>query len=749
MELPGLKPGRIESHPGRPLEDHLLKTACLAEKLAAHYLGRVPANLRAACLLHDVAKAHAKFQERLKGRGRFPHAEPSAYIALGLSRDIMLAEVIRCHHTHINNNFINDFWCNTNYLEIKRALVEVPLWPGSEVVTGKLCTGLTDWQHMLQSGEEWDDLLEEMEDETSLDINSWLDFKLLYSLLITADRLDAVSGGADGIIIPTLNIPGNVIEKHLKKLKTTPLSPWRDQLRNAVLENAEKTISGPGVYTLTLPTGAGKTLLGLDIAINITRKECKRGIIYILPFITIVEQNSEVAESIFPVVQEDHHLAYESAEEDMDILQRFVSLFRYWNEPVVVSTFAKLWDVLYSPRSNDSMSFHRLVNSVVLLDEPQSIPARYWKGFGNTLELIASRMNTTFILITATQPGIARGKEIAPKNINIPRRRYLVTYLKKPVNIDQMLDTLLERGLAGRSAMVVANTRRAALKILFSAREKKIFAQTPFFLSGWVTPADRKKVMKQIKEREKEQMSRHLVSTQVVEAGVDLDFEIVARDIAPLDSLIQVAGRCNRHMSGREGEVYIFENVDDEGKKYVSMVYDPILTNFTREVLLKYQNGDVVTFSELDVPVLLKDYYSKLVDALEERGPWFDIQRGKWGENYSLFDEPVYESTVFIDRTGEIKSIINELSNLSNKFEDKDNRRQFWKKIQEHSISVPDKELEQWYNAAGSFIYDDEEKAIEKISAGLWIVNKKGISKIYHNDFGFIPHAVYQEYFSN
>jgi len=744
-----LKPGKIESHPGRLLEDHLLKTSYLAEKLAAHYLGQVPANLRLACLLHDVAKAHAKFQERLKGRGRFPHAEPSAYIALCLSRDIILSEIIRCHHTHIKNNFISDFWCNTNYLEIKRTLVEVPLWPGGEALIDKLGIDFTDWQHMFQSAQEWDDLLEELEDKTNLDINSWIDFKLLYSLLITADRLDAINGGSDDIIIPSFNIPGNVIERYLKNLKTTPLSSWRDQLRNTVLENAENTISGPGVYTLTLPTGAGKTILSLEIALKIARKECKQGIFYILPFITVVEQNSEIAKSIFSMVQEDHHLAYESKEEDMNILQRFISIFRYWNEPVVVSTFAKLWDVLYSPRSNDSMSFHRLANSIVLLDEPQSIPARYWKSFGNTLELVASRMNTTFILITATQPEIAKGKEIAPKNINVPRQRYLAIYLYKPIKIDQMLDILLEYGLADVNAMIVVNTRREALKILFSAKDKNIFAQNPFFLSGWVTPFDRKKIMKKIKEREDRQMPRHLISTQVVEAGVDLDFELVARDIAPLDSLIQVAGRCNRHMSNYKGKVYIFEIIDDKGKKYVNKIYDSILINFTREVLLKYKNGDAVTFSELDVPYLLKNYYSKLVDALEDQGPWFDIQHGRWGESYSLINEHIYESTVFIDRTGEIKSIINEISNLSNKLENKDKRHQLWKMVQEHSISVPDKELEQWYNASGSFILTDENNAIEKISTGLWIVNPKGINHIYHEEIGFIPHDNYNEYFKN
>ncbi|MHB1421483.1 MAG: CRISPR-associated helicase Cas3' [Bacillota bacterium] len=749
MELPGLNRGKTESHPGRPLEDHLLQTACLAEKIASYHLGRAPVNLRAACLIHDTAKAHAKFQDRLKGKGRFPHAEPSAFIALALTRDIIMAEVIRCHHTHINNNFINDFWCNTNYREIRNLLAEIPLWPGSKKITAELGIDCAGWKDLLPSSEDWDDLLGELEDNTSLDVYNWLDLRLLYSLMITADRLDAIGGVMDDISLSPLNVAGNIVEKHLKKLKPTPLTLWRNQIRDEVLKGANETISGPGVYTLTLPTGAGKTLLGLDLALKIIHQQGKEGIIYVLPFITIVEQNSEVAKSIFPTVQEDHHLAYDGTSEDQDVLQRFVSLFRYWNEPVVVSTFAKLWEVLYSPRSNDSMSFHRLANSVVLLDEPQSIPARYWKGFGNTLEFIASHLNTTFILITATQPGIARGKEIAPANIRIPKCRYTATFLNEPISVDQMLDTVVKHGLPARNTMIVANTRRAALDILFSIRERKVIAEVPFFLSSWVTPADRKKTMAKIRSREEKRIRRYLVSTQVVEAGVDLDFDLVARDFAPLDSLIQVAGRCNRHMSDNEGQFLIFEVINDERKKYVTRVYDSVLINFTRGVLEEYKKENInnsITFSELDVPVLLKNYYTRLSGSLEDCGPWFDIEKGKWGSWYSLIDEQIYENTVFIDHNGEIKSIIEELNSIGNKLEDRDKRRRLWQKIQEYAISVPEKELDHWYDVSGAFVFDDEEKAIEKIHEGLWIINPKGIGRIYHQEFGFIPFDIYEQY---
>ena len=746
--LPGLKPGPAESHPGRLLEDHLLQTTSLAEQIATQYLGQAPENLRAVCLLHDVAKAHARFQKRLKGKGRFPHAEPSAHVALAVTGDIVSAEVIRCHHTHLVNNFINDIWCNSDYKEIRRIIGEIPMWQGSGAVMTQLGINPPAWQKLLPSSEEWDELLNEIEDNTSVDVNLWLNIKILYSLLITADRLDAISGRGIELETSGFTDPGNAIEGIIANLKTTPLTEWRNRLRDEVLERAVETISGQGVYTLTLPTGSGKTLLALEIALRIARQESKTGIIYILPFITIVEQNSAVAKTIFPTVQEDHHLAYDDSapDENTSDLQRFVSLFRYWKEPVVVSTLAKLWEVLYSPRGNDSMSFHRLANAVVLLDEPQSIPARYWKGFGSTLEFIAEKLNTTFILITATQPEMVRGKELAPQNISIPKCRYQASYFKEPLGIEQMLDILTSYEMERKSTLIVVNTRRAALEVFFSITQNNIVNYQPFFLSGWVTPADRKRIMGQIKTKENKKLLRYLVATQVVEAGVDLSFDLVARDIAPLDNLVQVAGRCNRHME-EEGQVFIFQVLNEEGIKYVSSVYDPVLVNFTREVLGKgSENNNPLVYRELDVHDLLREYYAKLVGELKDDGPWFDIQKGNWDCAAALFQEPVYEETVIIDRNGEIKAILQELSETLNKLECRDKRKRLWRRIQDCAISIPKKELDQWYDVLGEFIWDDNQKDIEKVSAGLWIINPQGIGRIYHSEIGFIPLKIYQKY---
>ncbi len=743
----GLNPGRIESHPGRPLEEHLCNTALLAERIASASLGRIPDKLVEACLLHDIAKAHFKFQDRLKNKKRrFPHAEISAYITLGVTRNIIAAEAVHCHHTSARNNFTKK-WYDLEYSEFCRAVSEIPLWPESQKIIKKLgFNEIGSWKEFLPSEDEFEDLLNDFMDEMQLNSEDWLNFRLIYSFLITADRIDALSSGAAEFVPHSLRVDANVVERYLGSLKSTPLSEWRNGVREKVLERAAKVLSGSGVYTLTLPTGAGKTLLGLDLAIKIAAQDKKQGIIYVLPFISIVEQNSQVAKEVLPFVQEDHYLAYDKKDDERDILTKFTALFRYWYEPVVVTTFAKLWDVLYSPRGNDAMSFHRLANSIVLLDEPQSIPARYWKGFGETLKLMAQKLNATFILMTATQPRIASGIELAPTKIKIPQSRYKVYFYRKKSGIECLCELLKQYGFPSRSTLIVANTHKAALDIYFLIK-KLVPQEEIFFLSGWVTPWDRKITLKRIKTKEEKNCIRHLVSTQVVEAGVDLDFNLVVRDIAPLDSLVQVAGRCNRHLSSRTGEVLIYEMCNDTGKSFSQMVYDQVLLNATREILLNFGQGDPLIFQETAIAELLELYYSKLSTALQNYGPWFEIEEGKWGGRWDLFETPwCNECTVFVERDGEVREVLDKLLQMDKNFSNRLEVKRMWNRIQQHAISVSEKEMKKWWEAEGSFIIDGEEKAVEKITENLWIINKRGLQRIYSPELGFIPREIYEKY---
>ena len=184
----------------------------------------------------------------------------------------------------------------------------------------------------------------------------WLKLRLLYSLLAAADRLEAMDGDIE---YAPLVVDNKRIQEYIASLKGRKLSDWREAIRQEVVNNAAKTIDCPGIYTLTLPTGAGKTIAGLQIAAEAALRLQSKSIIYALPFISLVEQNAGVAAKLFPVV-EDHYFSAMNEEAD-DLLQEkgeeeaegtkeaeeVFGLFRYWREPVIVTTMAKLWNVLF------------------------------------------------------------------------------------------------------------------------------------------------------------------------------------------------------------------------------------------------------------------------------------------------------------------------------------------------------------------------------------------------------------------
>ncbi|HQE50610.1 MAG TPA: hypothetical protein PKV93_14815, partial [Fervidobacterium sp.] len=381
-----------------------------------------------------------------------------------------------------------------------------------------------------------------------------------------------------------------------------------------------------------------------------------------------MDQNTDVARNVCNKVQEDHHLVSLNNEtEDLTTLQRFIISFRYFKDPLIVTTLAKFWEVLYSPAANDSMSFHRLKDAVVILDEPQSIPAKYWQGFGETLKFLSEKLGTHFILMTATQPMIAKGEELAPK-VSFPRNRHEYNVSNEKITLDDMKVIIDENAsYHNRSSLVILNTRKEALKSYVLLRN--ILGENLFFLSAWVIPEERMKRIKKLKELEKLGRRRNLVSTQVIEAGVDLDFDYVFRDMAPFDSIVQAAGRCNRRMMNEVGRIDIAEIVreDKSGRSYASYVYDDISLDVTKEILIQRRK-----FSEMDVQEMLSKYYDQLGKKKYQEGPWYNICEGQWSKFNSLIADVSYEETVLVDIDGTVSEQLYKLESMENTLENLD-----------------------------------------------------------------------------
>lgn len=729
--------GEKRSHPEKLLIVHLRNVAEFAQALAANQnLELDKSLLTAIALTHDIGKVHGKFQKLLDGVGSgVNHAKPSAWFTYSVTDDILAAEVVCRHHTGLRNldDLIADWASDQEGNKVMKSLL--PAWPF--MISEESFYNL---QLYLYSNLKYE-----------VGIEHWFNLRLLYSLLIAADRMEAV-----GITsLPNKKIPG--FSQPRLPSRSEKIDAWRQNVKEACLQKAKK-IEKPGVYTLTLPTGAGKTLTGLAIAYEWARRYHAKSIIYGLPFISIVEQTASVAKGVFgnENVQEDHSLAYGKGQEGEAVdyskeaaaWEKMSTLFRYWREPVVLTTMVHFWESLFNPKANRSMNFHRLCNAVVILDEPQTISPRYWKGFGQLLFYLSQKCNTFFLLMTATQPQIASQEELAPPNTFFPYNRHQYEIAMddsskaiKKVKIDELTE-ILENYLSVNecSGLVVVNRKKAAVQA-YRVLEGLNLQAPILLLSGWVTPYRRRVILRYLKWLEKNRFRHYLVATQVVEAGVDLDFGWVFRDLGPLDSIIQVAGRCNRH-SRKDflGKVVVAELTDGRGHTSWRNIYDEILIDKTKEVLI-----DKPVFSEQDVGIIVDKYYKKILDGLAEIPIFERLSQGQWGEYAKLFEEEeeTYNVTVFIEENSRLLPMLKKLEETDWTLENRDEQKRLIQKVMQYAIEIPKTMISACRSFCADIYTDDDEPIFRPIFDGrAWLLRKDAVKKeggLYNPLLGFIP----------
>lgn len=740
--------GDLQSHPGKKLSDHLLGTDRLAQQIVDLFdLEDLKDDVGGAALTHDLGKADGDFQLYLHGKGKgVEHSRPSAYFALSLMQGrkdpfdaLFSAEAVRRHHTRLEPwGDIVAHWTNMYCaLSTARGIMQrlVPDWPYA-----------LDKGHVKKFAYAVDDRLPEEHPFPDY----WLKLRTLLSILVAGDRLDAINvKDIDFASLPAF-VPKD-FERDDKSERRKQTDEWRAEAAQACLEAVSK-IDRPGLFTLTLPTGAGKTNIGLKVARMLAEKLGLVSIIYALPFISIVEQNAEFAKEVFGPngVQEDHSLVFAKDEQDEEKGDEIVGLpedqaawirarklFRYWEAPVVVTTMAQLWRALLDPKASATIDFHRLRKAVVLMDEPQGIAPSLWHGLGKLLSFIHERWETVFILMTATQPKIYDGVELAPP-LRFPFERHRYRFVEGDHRLEDVPALLQEHvpGYKERSGMMVFNTRMAARRAWDMIKEHLPDAPV-FMLSRWMTPQHRRETIKEIKALEKAGARRYLIATQVVEAGVDLDFDWAFRDMGPVDSIIQVAGRCDRNAEREAGTVLIAELKDGDGRKF-SGIYDAVLLDATRRLL-----GGSPEFGEGEVPELVERYYEDLVDKIDPAPVWENIRQGKWGEFVPLFKEDSFDVPVYVDRDGKLDEIFDELMIMDKSLENRDKIKALNARLQQHAIGVSQKRLKEWLDHSPGIVSDAQEM-LEQVGDLYYVIHPTGIGeergKIYHPVSGFSPH---------
>jgi len=495
--------------------------------------------------------------------------------------------------------------------------------------------------------EEFEDFLDEFWDEYSEEpqkIELFFVVNLLFSLLIDNDKKDAARLEMeyfDGNLNESVNDVFAYIEdcrrKEPEKFNPDlPLNRLRDQFLREIVTN-------PGVkpekhfYTITAPTGIGKTF-GCLVFANKLKRQLPKGegrIIYCLPYTSIIDQNYDEFKKVIQFAKKEkyyerperyllkhHHLSFktlknrkdEESYEYRDYLddRLFVEA---WESAFIVTTFVQFFHTIIGYTNSFLKKFHNMVNAIVILDEVQNIPPDYYHLLKQVLDVLGKRFNIYFLLITATQPEILDQKKSEPLSV-VQSETYMkaqlfnrvkLTLQKKEQTLEEFGEDFCE-SFSDNNCLIVMNTKKSAISLYEQIRDQKTDYQV-FCLTTFLVPHDRGKKINKIKEALKDGEKIIVVSTQLIEAGVDLSFKLVYRDFGPLDSIVQVAGRCNRNNEYGElgGEMRLLKlvNANHGGKPYHAYVYNPILAQHVEQTLK--QN----VYEGKDFSALSADYFEK------------------------------------------------------------------------------------------------------------------------------------------
>ncbi|MBI5014903.1 MAG: CRISPR-associated helicase Cas3' [Deltaproteobacteria bacterium] len=446
--------------------------------------------------------------------------------------------------------------------------------------------------------------------DEALRFRFWVQF--LFSILLEADKAFLAlrdAGVAKYLATTAREVGPELVDRRLQLLPDTPANEVRRRVRSQVVRNFAPE---DACCTLTLPTGVGKTLLAASWALAMRSAMGKRcgtapKIVVVLPFLSVVDQTEREYRLLLglgddPGVQSDllmasHSVSQREYELEGERLGTSYSEFFLdtWRSQMVVTTFDQLLLALFSPKTRHQMRFHQLLDAVVVLDEVQALPCRLWSLVDEGFRALTREGNTKVLMMSATQPGMLTGaRELvgspdAVADVFSLLRRYRIRLNHRAAVpladfIEELGDRLKEWLRDKSRVLLTFNTRAAARRVWKTLAKEKTGRVPVHLLSADVAPLDRLDKIASIKAGR----PCIVVSTQTVEAGVDIDMDQVIRDFGPLDAVVQIAGRCNRNnrMGEHGGRVELVRLLSDRGRPYDEMVYrDGILLQATHEVL--------------------------------------------------------------------------------------------------------------------------------------------------------------------
>ena len=677
---------------GRPpsewqeLKQHLEGTAKLSAKFASAFGSEQWGYL--AGLWHDLGKYSPAFQQYIYASGDFDahiedskpgrvdHSTAGALLAVRDFKEIgtILAYLVAGHHAGLAD-YESD-------------------------VSGKSSLSQRLTQHgllsdVLQAGmppEIIDQAIPKDGPSPGADPAFWV--RLLFSCVVDADFLDTeafLSPGKASIrakyrelseLLPSFT-------EYMRKMTYGSKRTKVNNIRNEILAQCvESAAQPPGKYTLTVPTGGGKTLASMGFALHHAVKYNMKRIIYVIPYTSIIEQTAAQFRDIFGDEIIEHHSNLDIADYTKETARSRLAC-ENWDAPIIVTTSVQFFESLFASRPSRCRKLHNIVNSIVVLDEVQLLPPEFLNPILKMLNELQEHYGVTLLLSTATQPafaphktldfdfkGLPDMKEIIENSLELYAQLNRVS-IKVPQNLDepQTWDSLAVDLIKQESVLCIVNRRDDC---------RKLWAKMPagtYHLSALMCGAHRSEKIAEIKDRLKKHIPTRVISTQLVEAGVDLDFPVVYRALAGLDSIAQAAGRCNREgILPEKGEVVIFVPPSETPIGVLRQAAQ------IGKSLLQQDHDDILAPNHFEA--FFKELYWLQGDRLDKYGILSDLQMSHdfhcsfrtAAKKFQLIDESYYAPVVV--QYGEGKQLIKQLYRTKPD-------RELYRKLQRYIVNIP------------------------------------------------------------
>lgn len=676
------------------VREHLLGTAERAKQFAEEFgcgdIGFFTG------LYHDIGKCSEEFQTRIRNPAltkRVDHSTAGAVEAARLEKSYLpMAMAIAGHHSGLMDfgNAKIAMASDGTYLgRMKSKIPQYDLW--KQTLDGFDLKPLSIQPVFLR-------------DSFSLSFFT----RMLFSCLVDGDYLDTeafmmrgkiVRGNYDNLI-ELLHRFEKYVEPWLTKKyeesdSNALLCKCRSEILQECMEKGESLLQG--LFTLTVPTGGGKTTASMGVALKHACKHGMKRIIYVIPYTSIIDQNADVFKKIFGdenVIEHHSGILFENEEGEEREKGRKALAVENWDAPIIITTAVQFFESLFANKSSKCRKLHNLSNSVIVFDEAQTLPVPYLEPCIAAIAQLVKNYRSTVVLCTATQPALDTYfhryipqnsiDEISSKSVD-----YFPLFERTTIqNMGMISRDQLENDLRNKHQTLCIVNRRKTAQDLYS----KLNGEGVFCLTTLLCPADRKKKIQEIRDRLFKNERCIVIATSLVEAGVDLDFPSVYRQEAGLDSLIQAAGRCNREGKRLASDSFVYSfQMDETNNKLFEQNISSLRETWRR-------------FEKINTPEAITFYFQFYRDLLgeinlDQKRIMEDWTKGTSSGCLFPFEQVAKKFSLIESATRTIYISVPEAKELIRQIDEGSANRDTYRRLGQYCVNVHDAHFNELWNA--------------------------------------------------